>query len=708
MICSALYFTMCHAAFPSVSECSQNNEDVFFRAEKVSYNMDSQEYRAIGRVEFFYQNKHVQADKVVFSQKDQSAYAEGAVALYDAVSDTYIYADKIQLNQDMSLGFAQTVYGRKNKNLKIAAERIVRKSETITEFHNAVYTPCHLRKDKKALWQLRAGKIIDDSALQDVSYKNVQFEIFSQPIISVPDFTYPRPDVKRRSGWLVPEFDLDTLDGANITMPYFFELSQDKTLTLSPRIYTEHLPLLQADYKQRTNDGYYRVRTAMTVSNSNAATEEFRGSILSNFRTNIDAYSGWGIDFNRATDDTFFQRYDLGQPEYLQSRLFYDYNNGRTSLYAGAYAFQNLDRVIDNDNVPYVLPYIDYKHKSEVKPFGGDLVFSGNIASTYREEGIDTKRLISQVDWTKNYIIPYGMLFTFQNQLRGDLYHTTGGSDPTDNNIHIESGYTARFLPQSSFKFSMPLLKKERDSVQIIEPTVQTIIAPYNNDANRIPNEDGYAAEFDASGLYDLQRFYGYDLVEDGPRANAGIRYFYQLNQKGSFEAQIGQSFRLKDDTRFSDFSGLGKKASDYVGRFVLNYKDNIQMTHRFRLDNSDGALNMSDLAVTAGNKDHKFKVNYFHLKNYNQTSFFNNAEQLNLGWRSSLDKNWHIIGGYSMNLPNSKTLETRGSLVYTDECFIAEFGVGREHIRFRDIEPHTSAHLRIKLLSLGNNGFIQ
>ena len=44
----------------------------------------------------------------------------------------------------------------------------------------------------------------------------------------------------------------------------------------------------------------------------------------------------------------------------------------------------------------------------------------------------------------------------------------------------------------------------------------------------RIPNEDGYAAEFDASGLFDLQRFYGYDLVEDGPRLNVGMRYFYQ------------------------------------------------------------------------------------------------------------------------------------------------------------------------------------
>ena len=119
-------------------------------------------------------------------------------------------------------------------------------------------------------------------------------------------------------------------------------------------------------------------------------------------------------------------------------------------------------------------------------------------------------------------------------------------------------------------------------------------------------------------------------------------------------------------------------------------------MTHRFRLDNADGAINMSDVALTAGNKDHKVKVNYFHLENYNQTSFFNNAEQLNLGWRSSLDDNWHLMAGYSLNLPNHKTLETRGSLVYTDECFIAEFGVGREYIRYRDIEPHTSVHLRV------------
>ena len=127
-------------------QCSPQKEEVFFRAQKIAYDIDQKKYSASGNVEFNYQNKRLKANKVVFSQITQTAYAEGRVTLYDDLSESYLYADKINLNQDMSLGFAEMVYAQNNETLKIAAERVIRKSDTITEFHNAVYTPCHFKE----------------------------------------------------------------------------------------------------------------------------------------------------------------------------------------------------------------------------------------------------------------------------------------------------------------------------------------------------------------------------------------------------------------------------------------------------------------------------------------------------------------------------------------------------------------------------------
>ena len=80
----------------------------------------------------------------------------------------------------------------------------------------------------------------------------------------------------------------------------------------------------------------------------------------------------------------------------------------------------------------------------------------------------------------------------------------------------------------------------------------------------------------------------------------------------------------------------------------------------------------------------------------------------MNIGTRASLSPRWHILGGYRQNLQTKKTLETRGALLYTDECFISEFSVGREYLRYKDIEPETTFRLRVKLVSLGNNAFIE
>ena len=87
---------------------------------------------------------------------------------------------------------------------------------------------------------------------QDVIYKNATFDIFGHSVVTIPHFSYPRPTVKRRSGFLFPQIDFNTNDGVSITTPYFYDISQDKNLTISPTIFSEHLPLIGMEYKDLT------------------------------------------------------------------------------------------------------------------------------------------------------------------------------------------------------------------------------------------------------------------------------------------------------------------------------------------------------------------------------------------------------------------------------------------------------------------------
>ena len=67
-----------------------------------------------------------------------------------------------------------------------------------------------------------------------------------------------------------------------------------------------------------------------------------------------------------------------------------------------------------------------------------------------------------------------------------------------------------------------------------IEPIAQIFARPDEEYAGGLPNEDAQSFVFDATSLFDRDKFSGFDRVEGGTRANVGLRY------TGSFDNGFG------------------------------------------------------------------------------------------------------------------------------------------------------------------------
>lgn len=688
-------------------------QDIFIQAEKIDYDDKEKLYRAFGNIEIFYNNRRLKADYIDYNPTTGDAHARGNVSLYDFTADTIVNADNIALNKDFSVAVAKGVKALRNEYVRASANSVNRQGTKITVFENVNYTPCSFVPNKgEPLWSLSAEKVIDNETTQDVTYYNASFNVLGTPVVTAPEFVYPRPNVKRRSGLLPPEFQIESNNGVMISNPYFYTLSEHQDLTIQPVFYSKNNPLLRNQYRHKTDFGYLEASTAFTFSEmkdkNNVQTDnnQFRGSILSKGRFKTDNHQSYGFDLNRVTDDTFLRRFDLSDPTFLQSRLFYSKNDRYTNLYISSYAFQITDGITDEDTVPLILPFVDYKKQLEKKFLKGDIYLKSNFLAVHRNDGLDTRRAIAATEWIRNIDLPLGVVLELDNELRGDLYHTSQGFDPSDNTRFIENGFTGRVIPRSSAKFSLPLVKRSADLIQIIEPAIQTVWSPYGSNPQNIPNEDGFATEFDAAGLFDAQRFYGYDLVESGPRLNTGVRYLYHIPNQGGFETQFGQSYRLKSESRFASYTGLEGTSSDYVGRFVINYQDFIHLTHRYRLKNQDLGLGLSDLTLDTGTDKIRLSVSHFTIDDYDAGTIFQNSEQLSTALRTSLDDNWHLLTGYRQNIQTKQTLETRGGIVYTDECMVASVAVGREYLQLNDLKPSTSIRFRIRLLATGNDNY--
>ena len=87
-----------------------------------------------------------------------------------------------------------------------------------------------------------------------------------------------------------------------------------------------------------------------------------------------------------------------------------------------------------------------------------------------------------------------------------------------------------------------PILMTAPNSSHVFEPIVQVFARPDERLAGALPNEDAQSFVFDASNLFDRDKFSGFDRIEGGTRANIGARYTGTFDAGYTLRGVFGQS----------------------------------------------------------------------------------------------------------------------------------------------------------------------
>ncbi len=142
----------------------------------------------------------------------------------------------------------------------------------------------------------------------------------------------------------------------------------------------------------------------------------------------------------------------------------------------------------------------------------------------------------------------------------------------------------------------------------------------------RCPTRIRRASIFDASNLFRINKFAGWDRVEGGGRLNAGIRYTAQFNQGGYVNVLVGQSYHLFGLNSFTVGgttntgldSGLDKARSDYVANLTYQPNSQFTLTSRFRFD--EGDLDVAALRVRSGDQ-FRALADHHHVRQLRRTA---------------------------------------------------------------------------------------
>ncbi|WP_019219666.1 LPS-assembly protein LptD [Bartonella florencae] len=694
-------------------------------ADELIYNRDENTVSAQGNVQIEYDGNKVVAQKVIYNQKTGRIIAQGNVEIIQKDGNR-IYSNQIDMTKDFGEGFVKALRIDTANNVHFAAANATRTNSQITVFDNATYTacePCSYKPDREVVWKIKARKIIWNNVTKKIRFENSSFEIFGMPILHLPTFELNDPTVKRASGFLAPRLFYADYLGMGVKNSYFWNLAPHYDVTLSSTLYTQQGLLTEAEWRQRFKTGNYNIHFAhiyqMKPQNFNNDTidaqhkNRYMLATKGDFRINSHWTYGWDI-FSQS-DRHFSRAYKLenyNNPTQL-SQLYLNGLAGKNYFDMRFYHFKVQDLILNDSHErhsrqAWVLPRIDYFFTPNEPIYHGELTFHSNMQSIYRRHadfsstdwngaplnsvrisGIagNSFRLTNELEWKRRLSMRGGLILTPLLSLRADIISTNIHENNTD---HSTNGFsstlrssTVRGMATAGLELRYPFLITLENSTHIIEPTAQIFIRNNERYIGQIPNEDAQSFIFDATTLFQRDKFSGYDRVEGGTRANIGLRYSGNFNNNWSFYGLVGQSFHLAGKNSFAEkdlvnvgiHSSLEATRSDYVAMFGANNKNGFSLETRGRFDKKTGKIRRSEIEVAQKWKNFWGAVQYAYIASQPDYEYPQERQEVSFQTGIKLANYWSVKSNAGYDLVSGTFIKRGISLNYTDECFGLTFG---------------------------------
>jgi len=687
----------------AAAAAEDGTQNVLLQANEVVYDTREGVVTAQGGVEITSGDRILMSDRVSYNQKTGVVSASGHVSLLQANGDV-AFANHAEITDDMRDGVLSGFAALIGENGRLAAASARRSEGRFTEGHRAVFTPCKICREKgerTPLWQIKAYRVVHDNELKRITFEDAVLEFWGVPVLYLPFLSQPDPTVRHKSGFLTPDLGSSTDIGSFIEIPYYVSLSPSRDLTIAPLLTTEGGQVLKAEYRERWDRGGFWLQASGAYDKDQGGPSQsaWFSHVFGSGRVPITDVWRTGFDVALTSDDTYLERYDISNEDRLVTDLFLEGIKGRSLFSVSGYYFQGLRATDDPGVIPYALPLVEYAFVPEYKIIGGQFRADASALALFRNEGADVGRASLSMQWRLPFVTANGQLITFETQLRGDIYHTRDVNPLGLPGLPDDSETITRGLALASAEWSWPFVYARPGSpaALVVEPVIQFIASPYGGNPDGIPNEDSAGFEFDETNLFSFNKFPGLDLWETGHRANAGLRVS-AVFPTGFVEAMIGQNYRLEPDRTFAPESGLGSNQSDIIGRFTVQFPPYIDLTHRFRLDETDGSVRRNEIYMTGKYGRSSIKLSYLRLTRENLGLGLRAREEANMEASVPIYGYWSVFGAARRDLEADQMLDSRFGLTYEDECFLISLGFRRKFTRDRDIDPSSSVLLRIGL----------
>ncbi|QIZ20655.1 LPS-assembly protein LptD [Candidatus Pelagibacter giovannonii] len=573
-----------------------------------------------------------------------------------------------------------------------------------TYFEKGVFTSCK-KTDKCPPWKITSNKIHHDKIKKQITYKNAWLEVYDFPVAYFPKFFHPDPTVERQSGFLKPEFGSSDNLGGSVYMPYFIAISDDKDLTIKPRLFGDNKFLLQSEYRLKT-------KNSLTISdfsfvNGHDSSTQDKGDTRSHLFTNtlvdlsLDNFrkSMLQVQYQKVSNDNYLKVFDLQSPlllddnSVLETKIELDLEHENYDLTTSFEMYETLEGS-NSDRYQYVLPSYDFSKNYIFENIKGSFNFNSYGDNTLNDTNVATSSISNDLNYSAlNKFFDNGIKTNFEVALKN--INTVGKNNPTYKNSpqsELMSAYT--------YNASLPLIKKNPKTFNTLEPKLSLRLSPHE-----MKNNSNESRRIDVSNIFSSNRLSLGNSFEAGESITLGLNFKKEkvntsnkINEIEEYiDFKLASVFRLDEEKNIPTNSTLNKKNSNIFGQFNFKPVKNISLGYNFSLTEDLNTFEYSSLITQMEFGNFVTQFDYLEERGVvGSTNIIKNTTKYNFDDQNS------ILFNTRRNRKLDLTEYYDLIYEYKNDCLVAGIKYRKNYYNDADIKPVEELFFSITIVPLG------
>ncbi len=658
--------------------------------DQVEYGVNG-DIRVSGDVEMRQGERVIRADQLEYDAAAERFRLTGGVEYRDPA--LRIRGNNGTYSPALGAQFEGADFELTQRNARGSARSLEFNAAGVISLEEVTFTTCPA---EDRAWQIRARHIELDTRARNGTSRGARVDFKDVPIVYLPWLSFPLGS-QRKSGFLFPNVGRSSRSGAELTLPYYWNIAPNADLTAEPVYYAKRGLDMAGELRYLTTRQRGTLRFNYLPGDDLAGRD--RSRVQLEHVAELPGDWRFRIDATDVSDTQYFEDFAQG-PEgtsvaFAERLAEATYRDEHLDIRAQLQHFQTIDADLAEIDRPYartprVLASGDWGLGAGLIDYG----FDAEFVNFDRDVGVTGWRLDAAprigFDWSApGFFVRPSASYRYTKY---SLEDTAPGTEDSP----------SRSLPVASLDAGLVFERSAGSQGQrrmTLEPRALYLYTPFR-DQDELPLFDTGLPDLNLVQLFRTNRYVGADRVNDANQLAFGLtsRLFDADSGAQYLAVSVGQSYyferprvvlpeeppRTRDSSDFiAQVSLSGYKNWNLDAGIQWNPEDSRSERSQFRLQYRPGGDRVVNLAYRAQR---------------------DRLEQADVSTAWPIGQRWNAFGRVVYSLRDGETLDRFAGFEFKACCYRLRF-VARRNISNREGTQETAVYVQLELNGLASVG---